>query len=269
MEHRALGHITGQDEGVVSRSFAAWCLWALGYPERALKMGTSAIELAREVNHPVALAHALDWMALIHRMRGERELTRERAEEAIALSADLGFPIYQGFGMAHRGWARAGSPSAADGVADVQAGIAELSGTGAIVGTPYFLGVLAETQWKAGGSEDALGCLEAALGFMQLKPHPGLEPEIRRLKGEILMGQDAGSAGEEAEGCFRRALELARSQEARSLELRAATSLAHLWRGQGRHEEAHDLLGPILAWFTEGFDTQDLKNAKALLDELA
>jgi class 3 adenylate cyclase/tetratricopeptide (TPR) repeat protein len=268
-QHRSLGHVTGYDEGVVSRAFAAWCLWTLGHPDRAVQTGQSAVELAREVEHPLALAHALDWMARLHHLRGEREAAREWAEEAIVLSTELGFPIYLGFGTAVRGWTRADSPSGGEGVEEIQRGLRQLAATGTVVGTPYFLGLLAEAQWMVGRREDALGALKAALALGNDRPQPFNDPELLRLKGEMLLDEGDDAAQREAESCFHQAVELSSSQEAKSLELRAATSLARLWQRQGRNEAARSVLQPVYDWFSEGFDTQDLKGAKDLLGELS
>jgi predicted ATPase len=265
VEHRSLGHVTGQDEGIVSCAFTSWCFWNLGYPDRAIERNRSAIELAREVEHPLGLAHALVWMAFTHQLRREREQTRERAEEAMALATQLGFPLYFGIATALRGWALAG----AKGVEEIQRGLVQLAATGTVAGAPYFLSLLGEAQWKVGRWEDALGALDAALASGKEQPQPIYEAELHRLKGEVLLEQKAGSATREAESCFRRALEVSRKQNAKSLELRAATSFVRLCQREGRRDEARELLAPLHSWFKEGFETEDLKDAQTALSELS
>jgi adenylate cyclase len=265
IQHGPLAHLTGYDEGCVCRSYAAWCQWALGRPDRALEGSTSAVQLARKLEHPLSLAHTLTYAAVLHQFRREREKALLLAEEGTELSAELGFSIYHGIGVAVRAWA--GASDANEALPGIQQGLIELAGTGVRVGAPYFLGLLAATQADARSWEDALGAAEAALASQQGALQPYWDAELHRLKGESFLSLSPGDA-EQGEREFQAALDIARGQDAHALELRAATSLARLWRDHGKRAEARELLAPIYAWFTEGFDTLDLLEAKALLEEL-
>jgi class 3 adenylate cyclase/tetratricopeptide (TPR) repeat protein len=264
VEHGSLGHVTGYDEGCVSHGFASWTFWALGYPDRSLERGRRAIEIGREVQHPLGLAHAWASQALTHRWRGEAEASRACAEEAIELASGAGFPLYRGMGLVLRGWADVEAGGGEKAVAEAQRGLVEAAQVGTVSGAPYFLLALAQCQGLVGRYEDAIGALDASLAANQ----PVFASELKRVKGEILL-QTGKPTEAEAETLFRDAVEVARHQEARSFELRAATSLARLWQRQGKQHEARDLLRPVYDWFTEGFDTKDLEDAKALLQELA
>jgi adenylate cyclase len=265
-EHAPLAHTLGNDRGVLSRAYASWCLVQLGYPDRGLAMSQEAVALARRVKYPLSLAQALAYAAVTHFLRREPGLARERAEEAIALAEELGFPTYLGVARVTRGWARAVAQGRGEAIAEIQQALAELARirSGGIVAQHV---MLAEAFWKVGRHDDALGAL--GLGVARARKWGSRHElaELRRLRAEILLDQ-AGGMQEEGEDLLRRALEIAREQEAKFPELRAATSLARLLRDQGRRDEARALLRPVYAWFTEGFDTQDLKDAKALLDEL-
>jgi predicted ATPase len=267
-EHAPLAHTVGIDRGVVSRSLAAHCQVPLGYPDRGLATSQEAVALAKQVEHPFTLASALGWEGLVHQMRRERDLTLERADEMIALAEEFGFPIYLGMGRAFRGWARADSQQSGEAVAEIQQGLAELARTGTGMGASGFLSLLAEGFWRVGRHDDALGALELGVARAQEQGQHSYDAGLHRLRAEILLDRDAGAL-EEAQTLLRRALEIARGQEAKFYELRAATSLARLLRDQEQRDDARALLAPIYNWFTEGFDTQDLKDAKALLDELA
>ena len=231
-------------------------------------MSQEAVALARRVEHPHSLAFALAWAALTHFVRREPGLTQERADEAIALAEELGFPLYLGMARLGRGWARAMAQGGGEAVAEIQQALAELAriGTGG-AGAPCLLAMFAEAFWKAGRHGDALGAVGLGLARAQETGSYHFDAGLHRLRAEILLDQDGGAL-EEAESCLRRALQLAREQKAKYVELRAATTLARLLRDQGRRDEARALLSPVYDWFTEGFDTQDLKDAKALLDEL-
>ena len=191
---------------------------------------------------------------------------REWAEQAVAISVEQSFPETHGLGMVIRGWTLADSRTAHEGISELEQGLDETLRAGTEVIVPYFLGLLADSCRSVGREEDATGALEGALALSQAKGLCFWDAELHRLQGEILLGRDH-TLHEKAEGCLRRALEIARTQEAKSFELRAATSLARLWQRQGRKEEAHAILQPVYDWFTEGFDTADLKDAKALLEE--
>ncbi len=255
------------DPRVGSRAFLPTSLWVLGYPERALARCRELVEAGRESDHPFSLAFAVFWVGLFHLARGERKPTRAWAEEAIAISEQQRFPLFLQIGRILRGWALAASPRGERGLEELRQGLAELAGEGASGLGSFALWMLADASRRVGRLDDALGALNAAFALSQQKHSVFWDAEIHRLKGDILLERHP-AVQEEAEACFRRALEVAREQQARSFELRAATSLARLWQRQGKCTEARELLQPVYDWFTEGFDTPDLKDAKALLEEL-
>ncbi len=265
-EHASFAHTFGTDRGVVSRSYAAWCHWFLGRPDRALATTQEALALARRVEHPYSLATALAFAAVFHFLRGERDMTREHAEETIALCERLGFPLYLGVGRALRGWAQ--TDAGERGVAEIQQALAELARTGTGAGAPVFLSLLAEANWRVGRYDHALGALGLAVARAEETGQHFWDAELQRLQAQILLDK-SGGAEEQAEALFRRSLEIARGQKAKSLELRTATSYARLLAKQGQRDEARDLLAPVYDGFTEGLGTQDLKAAKELLAELA
>ena len=236
-------------------------LWQLGHPDRARRLSQESVELARE-GDPFDLAQALAGAASFHELLRERDRTRDRAEEAIAIARQRGFAAPLLIATLTRGWALGGSR----GLEEAQQSVAQAEAAGLRAFLPTWLRIAAETNQEAGRTEDALAALEAALAIEKETGERACRADLYRLKGEVLLQQ--GAVGE-AEGCFRRALEVAREQKAKSPELQAATSLARLLRDQGRRDEAHALLAPVHDWFTEGFDTQDLKDAKTLLGELS
>jgi predicted ATPase len=264
----------GLDPGVACRYYAGVTLWYLGYPDQALQRSHEALTLAQELAHPYNLVGALFFAAWLHQFRREWPLTHERAEAARALSAEQGFAQFVAGGTIFRGCAlaeRASEPGAGQGqveagMAQMQQGLAAWRATGAEVLRPYGLALLAKASAKLGQVETGLALLAEALAVANDTGERRWEAELYRLKGELLLARAAGQ-DTEAETCFRQALTVARQQQAKSWELRAAMSLCCLWQRQGKHAEAHALLAPIYGWFTEGFDTTDLQEAKALLDE--
>jgi class 3 adenylate cyclase/predicted ATPase len=261
-EHAAFAHTFGSDRGVVSRSYAAWCHWFLGRPDQALASTLEAVALARRVEHPFSLATALAFASVFHFLRGERDMTREYAEETIALCERLGFPLYLGVGRALRGWAQADAGE--QGVAEIQQALAELARTSTGAGAPVFLAMLAEATWRIGRYDHALGALGLGVARAEETGQHFWDAELHRLHAQILLDKGDG-AEEEAEALFRRSLEIAQSQEARSLELRTAMSYARLLAKRGQRDEARKLLAPVYDGFAEGLGTPDLKAAKELL----
>jgi class 3 adenylate cyclase/predicted ATPase len=275
-QHRSHAVRYGQDPGVVCRAYAGMTLWCLGYPDQALRWSHEALTLARELEQPFSQVYALFFAAMLHQFRREGPLTQERAEAGRALAAEQGFALWVAWGTFFRGWAlteRSPAPGAGqgqgeEGIAQMQQGLAAWRATGAETLRPYFLALLAEASTKVGQREAGLTLLAEALAVINDTGECRWEAELYRLKGEVLLARATGQ-DTEAETCFRQALEIARRQQAKSLELRAAMSLARLWQGQGKHAEARQLLAPIYNWFTEGFDTVDLREARALLAESA
>ena len=274
--HRAHAVRYGQDPGVVCRAYAGVTLWHLGYPAQALQMSHEALTLAQEVAHPFSQGMALFFAAWVHQCRRAGHLTQERAEAVIALGAEQGATVFSAAGTIFRGWAlaqRAPAPGAGqgqkeEGIAQMQQGLAAWRATGAKVFQPYGLALLAAASAQGGQPETGLTLLAEALAVLNDTGERRHEAELYRLKGEVLQACSAEDDGE-AETCFQQALAVARQQQAKSWELRAAMSLSRLWQRQGKQTEARALLAPIYGWFTEGFDTADLQEAQALLEELA
>ena len=269
-QHRALTVLHGQDIRVTSRSFAEWVLWYLGYPNQALAVSHEAQRLATELKHPFSLAFALSNAVDLHRLRGERQAIHECAQAEIALCQEHGFRVHLAIGTLYKGWGLVEEGQDREGLLLLHQGLESFRATG--VGLVYVDALLAEAYGKAGQAEEGLTELAKALKAVPNQER-FYEAELHRLKGELTLEKfkvqgSEFNGEEEAEACFHKAIDIAQKQQAKSWKLRAATSLARLWQGQGKKQEARDLLAPVYDWFTEGFDTADLKNAKALLDEL-
>ena len=260
--------LIGHDAGVNCLSYMALVLWALGYPDQALKESDAAIELSQALSHPLSLAFAQGLAGYFHQYRREEGAARQVAERLIALSAEQGFAHWLAQGMVTRGWALAAQAYHEEGIAQIREGLAAFRAIGVEVLRPHDLCLLAEACVETGRLGDGLHALSEALDAANKHGIRHCEAEIHRLKGKILLKQDDSSV-EEAERCLRRAIDIAQQQSAKSFELRATTSLARLLRETSRRSEAHAMLADIYNWFTEGFDTADLKDAKALLDELS
>jgi predicted ATPase len=258
----------GLDPGLGCRAFAAWTLWFLGYPEQALARLHDALALAHELSHPYSLAFARSIAAFVSQWRRDVQAAHEHAEATVALSTEQGFPQWVGVGMSLCGWALAMQGQSEEGIAQVHQGIAAWRATGQALFVPYFYTVLADVCAHLGHTEDGLQALAEAYTLVQQHEERWWEAEVCRLRGVLLLRQPGTPQGE-AETWLQRALDVARRQEAKSLELRATMSLARLWQQQGKRDEARALLTPIYGWFTEGFDTADLQEAKALLETLA
>jgi predicted ATPase len=270
-------------------SYTAWALWFFGYPDQALERMSEALALARELPHSYSQAWALIPSAELHQHRREAQLTLERAEAAIALSTDLGSPPVLAMGTIMRGWALAEQGQGEKGIVQIHQGITAWRTVGVELQRPYCLALLAEAYGKVGQIEEELTILAEALAMVNKNGERWWEAELYRLKGELSLQKsrvgiahhnvriaEAETVGgahptgdTEAEACFLKAIEIAQRQQAKSLELRATMSLARLWQQQGKKKEAHEMLAEIYDWFTEGFDTKDLQDAKALLKELA
>ena len=206
--------------------------------------------------------------AFVYQWRRDMPAVQEQAEAAVALATEQGFPLLAAGGTSVRGWALAMQGQGEEGIAQVRQGIVAYRATGAALFVPYFCTVLAEVSAHLGHTEDGLQALAEAHTLVEQHEERYWEAEIYRLRGVLLLRQ-TGTSQAEAETWLQRALDVARRQQAKSLELRAAMSLARLWQRQGKRGEARELLAPIYDWFTEGFDTADLQEAKALLDELS
>jgi predicted ATPase len=269
-QYSALAVVYGQDQGVDHLRYAARTLWLLGYPDQALQRMHEAVTLARTLAHPLSLALALCHMASIHRERREAPETQEWAEAAIALSREQGFPYWLANATGLRGWARAKQGEPEPWIARMRQSLAapQALGRGSEQGRPTALAYLAEVYLDIGQAEEGLDVLAKALALVDKNGERWWEAELHRIKGELLLVR-AAEPHAEAEACFQHALDVARRQQAKSLELRAATGLARLWQQQGKRHEARQLLAEVYDWFTKGFDTADLKEAKALLEDIS
>jgi predicted ATPase len=273
-EDHAHRFLFGMDLGVFCRSWAAHALWHLGYPDQALTMSHAALTRARELSHPFSLALALGYAAILHQFRREERATYERAEAGIALCREHGFAYYLTWGTILQGWVLAEQGQKEAGIAQMRDGLAAFRATGGEVRLPYYLTLLAEACGKAGQAADGLMLVADALALSEGKGERWRDVELHRLKGELRLQQRhethaESSALSKAEAHFHEALAIAHRQHAKLLELRAAMSLSRLWQQQGKRDEARELLAPVYGWFTEGFDTADLHEAKALLEELS
>ena len=253
--------------GVAVRGFAGWSLWFLGQPDRALVRIQEAVTLARELSEPHGLAHALVFAAVLHQLRRERPLAQEHADEAIALSSEHGLALYEAMARIIRGWALIGRGNDNEAARQIREGLTAWESTGAQLMRPHFLALLAEAQEPASRDGSGLRLLDEALAIAESTGERYFEAELYRLKGERrLQGARSTSGVDAAQECFDQAIAIARRQEALSLELRAAMSLARVHRDRGRHVLARDLIVPICERFDEALDTPDLREARALLD---
>jgi class 3 adenylate cyclase/tetratricopeptide (TPR) repeat protein len=249
----------------VCLTYEAWLLWYIGFPDQARHTVERALSLAHKLAHPFNLANVRNHTARLYQLRGEAPIARENADAAIAISSERGYPYWLFLSMAVRGWALAEAGEEEKGIALLREGLAgmlAIKNTGA---RAHFSSWLVEEYLRTGRAADGLSWL--AEGFWPKDEAHVYVPELYRLKGELLLKQDSSNAIE-AEQCLRTAIKMAQEWGIKSPELRAITSLARLLAAQGKRDEARAMLTDIYGWFTEGFDTADLKDAKALLDEL-
>jgi len=256
---------TGTDAGIVCLTHAAWALWQLGYPDQALRRGNEALAVAQKLSHPFSLAFTKFFVGILHQLRREPRPVQDNAEDVIALSAEQGFSF---FATSLRGWALAEQGHKQEGIAQIQEGLTASRLARAEVWRPYFLTLLAAEWMESDRFDDGVGAVTEALATAEKHENHHNRAEIHRLRGELVLRQSHFNSAE-ARSCFERALEIARQQSAKSWELRATMSLARLLAKQGHRDEARTMLADIYNWFTEGFDTADLKDAKMLLDELS
>jgi predicted ATPase/DNA-binding winged helix-turn-helix (wHTH) protein len=273
--------------GVSMQCFAAWVLWFLGQPDQALHRMQEALTLAHELSEPHGLAHALFFASILYQLRREERLAQEHAEAAIAVSSEHGLVLYQAHATISRGWALIDQGRQDEAIEQLRQGLDAQEATGTELERPHFLALLGEALREAGQVEDGLLVLEEALELAHRNGEGSYVAELYRIKGELLLMQATGrgvsraaTGGKavfeaeparvaQAEACVNQSIKIAQPQKAKSLELRAVMSLARLYQNQGKQEEARSLLEQIYDSFTEGFDTKDLIEAKALLDELS
>ena len=275
-QSRTLAFSRGTDPGVDCLSRAAWTLWMLGYAEQALVRSQEALALAQDVSHAYSLVFALHFSGLLHQSRREVQVVQERAKAEMELASAQGFIYWLAGGMTVHGWAIAQQGAVEEGIAELRQGMDSWLAQGNELGKTQILARLAEAYEKAGQIAAGLRVLEEALVAVQKNAERHYEAELYRLKGDLLLQARVQSLDletsppdlAEVEACFRQAIDIARHQQAKSLELRAAMSLSRLWQVQGKRAEACQLLTELYGWFTEGFDTPDLQEAKALLAAL-
>jgi class 3 adenylate cyclase/predicted ATPase len=277
----------GVDLGVIVLACLPRVLWVLGYPQQARERSRAALTLAQEMNLPFSTALAWVLNTELLQFLHEAQAMQQRAEALSALCHEQGFSGFFAGAIILPGWARAMQGREEEGIQQIHQGLATVRATGTELHRPYHLALLAEAYGKTGQEEEGLTALVEALAAVDRTGERWCEAELYRLKGQLIFQQERQRATDngpqrretdsrapmpdaqgEAEACFQKAIEIARPQQAKSLELRAAMSLARLWQQQGKRREAHEMLAEIYGWFTEGFDTKDLQEAKVLLEEL-
>jgi predicted ATPase len=260
----------GLDPGVACLAFGAVALWLLGYPDQAVRRSREAIALGAELGQPGTRAASLYFATVLRQYRREGAAVRAIAEDAAVNATEHGFTFWLASSRLMRGWALAEQGAAADGIAEMRQGLAGWAAVGSVTYQTYHLALLAEALGRGGRVGEGLGVLADALAHMHSSGEGFHGAELHRLRGEFLLRQDtAEGAGREAADCFRQALAIARQQQAKSLELRAAMSLTRLYQKQGRQAEARPMLAECYGWFTEGFDTPDLRDARSLLEAIS
>ena len=265
-QHAPLAYVYGQDSGVACLCHGAWALWFLGYPDQARRRLADGLILADTLSHPVSKAAAANLAAWVYQLLRDRDAAREQADAAVALSTEREFEFWRAMGIIGQGWAMAEEGRLEDGIACLRAGLKALRSTGGEVLMPYFLGLLARALAIAERSGEAFDVLAESEAALSDSGEAWWQAELYRLKGEFLLRADATNE-RGAEEFFRKAMATARSQSAKSLELRAAMSLGRVLLRRGEQTEAKHLLAGVYDWFTEGFNTPDLQEAKALIDQ--
>ena len=268
-QHRSHAFIYGgHDPGVCCRYFGATAMWLLGYPDQALDRMTEAVNLAQDLSHPLSLAIAFAFATQLHLYRREPQATQKRAEETITLCNEHSLALFLNWSTIMRGWALAAQGKEDEGTAQMR--LVTSAHMTAVLGLhkPFLLAQLAEICGRTGKTDEGLTLITEAIALAEKIGTSMEKAEFYRLKGELLLRLSIENLMD-VEACYKKALDVARSQEAKSLELRVTMSLSRLWQIQGKRDEARRMLAEIYGWFTEGFDTVDLKEAKLLLEELA
>jgi predicted ATPase len=266
ISHRSLVHKCGIHPHINSQAMLGSVLFCLGYPDQALAQSNAAIADARRLAHLPSLTTSLTNGTRLLSLVGEHAVLRERVEQLVAVATEQGLPDWRAQGTIFRGWFKVKNGDVAEGISLLQSGSAAYRATGAEMFMPHYNALRARACEIAGQGEEALALLDDALHNVERTGERWFEAELNRHKGQLLLRQGYTEAAEEL---YRKALSIAMEQDAKLWELRAAVSLARLRRDQGRRGEGRDLLAPVYNWFTEGFGTPDLKDARALLDELA
>ncbi len=266
-QHRTCIAAYGQDPGTVAGYLDALADWVLGYPSEAVRAMKRTVAHARSIGHPFAVSLALLFSAQLSQLRREPRPAQDLADEALALSAEHSLDALELWCLLPRGWAVAQQGDVPAGLADIREAMERRRTMGMGAVWPWYLALAAEAYGALHRHDEGLAALDEAVQWVDGNDEHLYEAEVYRIRGELLLAQDASQTAE-AEQCFQRALAIARDQQAKSWELRAATSLGRLWRATGRGDDARELLLPVYTWFTEGHDTADLQDAKALLNDL-
>jgi predicted ATPase len=273
------------DSAILCRGYEAGTLWCLGYPDQALKQIHEALVSAQEMSHPNSLTYAHGWATLVHHHRRDVQAVQEQARLLIALCTELQFLFFLPRGRLLYAWAQVEQGAGEEGLAQIRQGLKAEGAMRTGLDRTYYLALAIEVCSKMGLVEEGLQLVAEALDLINDGGRRAFAPELYRLKGELTLQSSvqrlassvtstqhqtpSTPAEAEAETCFRKAIDIAQQQQAKSLELRAAMSLARLWQSQGKHHAARNMLSDIYGWFTEGFDTKDLQEAQALLEALA
>jgi predicted ATPase len=267
-QHRPLATRFGQDAGVAILGYRSQTLWLLGYPEAALRDTAQALKDAREIGQATTLMFALSYGFVTHLSSGNYAAASALADELVAFADEKGALFWKAAGMMNQGLVLAGTGRASEAIELLTPGLAAFRATGATIWIQMYLLYLARAHAEGGQFEAAWRCIGEAMTAVETTKEKWCEAEIHRTAGEIELTSPERDPAK-AQAHFERAIAVSRAQKAKSWELRAATSLARLWGDQGKWHQARDFLSPIYDWFTEGFETLDLKEAKSLLDALA
>jgi len=267
-EHAAQAYVYGQDAGVACLCHGAWALWLLGYPDRARQRIGEGLALARRLSHPVSKAAAANLAWWVYQLLGDAQAAREQADAAVALSSEQESEFWKASGIIGQGWALTELGQVEEGIARLRAGMSALRMTGAQILLPYWTALLAQAQGRARRVEEGLSLLAEAENIVAETGERWCLAALYRMRGELLLRRPEPSDRneEEAEDYFRQALVIAQEQRAKSLELWGAVSLSRLWKKQGKQAAARQMLSDLYNGFTEGFDTPDLREARALIE---
>jgi tetratricopeptide (TPR) repeat protein len=251
---------------VYSLGHLAWNVWILGYPDQAIQHSVKARARAEESHDPFNLVHYFGFAGFLHQRRGEVEKVLELSEECIGVCQENAFHLNMAWASMQKGWAMSEKGDSEKGLAMMLDGLTTWRAVGMVVIVPYWHALIAEMYGKLNQPEEGLTLLRESMDIVNATGYRFHEAELHRIKGELLLQQ--GSAASDVQSCYEKALKVARAQEAKSYEMRAAMSLVRLWQSQGKNKQAKEMLNKIYSWFTEGFETRDLREAKQLLAEL-
>jgi predicted ATPase len=254
---------------VFCRAYIGHCDWHLGYPVRSLKFAEEALVLARETSHPFSIALALNYLAMLHQFRREPDVALNVAAESRDICTEYGFDYYRAWSNLVHAWAVAESGRPEEDLLAYEMAFAELRQTGAGLRIPHYLGMLAALHRRAGKVAPGLRLIDEAVAIADANDENWCKAELHRERAELLLLERGEDAENRADVELQAAIEIAVEQRAKLPELRASAARARLLAARGKRRQARELLTPVHDWFTEGFDTRELKEAKALLDELA